>query len=102
MGRGHKQEKAAEENTKMLPKAKEREKQEKKRAEKLKSSVNNLVKTVPGRKKAAAKKDKSKNEVGNLLEMKTNRKEEKGDMPAGNLETLSPLSPRPSQPPPAL
>lgn len=102
MGRGHKQETGAEENTKMLPKAKEREKQEKKWAEKLKSSVNNLVETVPGRKKAAAKEEKSKNEAENLLEMEKSMKKEKGEMPAGNLETLSLPSPRFSQPPPAL
>uniref|UniRef100_A0A8C9G507 Exocyst complex component 3 n=1 Tax=Pavo cristatus TaxID=9049 RepID=A0A8C9G507_PAVCR len=81
MGRGHKREKGAEENAKMLPKAKESEKQETKWVEKLKISVCNLVETVPGRKKAAVKKDKSKNEAVNLLEMKTDRKEEEGKMP---------------------
>ncbi|XP_052549897.1 uncharacterized protein LOC128085926 isoform X2 [Tympanuchus pallidicinctus] len=82
MGRSHKQERGAEENTKMLPKAKEKEKQEKKWAEKLKSSVKNLVETVPGRKKAAAKEEKSENEAGNLLAMEKNMKKEKGEMPA--------------------
>lgn len=100
-GRGHKREKGAGENAKMLPKAKEREKQETKWVDKLKCSVSNLVETVSDRKKAAVKKDKSKNEAGNLLEMETNMKEEEGEMPAGNLQILSLLSLRPSQPPPA-
>lgn len=82
MGRGHKREKGAGENAKMLPKAKEREKQETKWVDKLKCSVSNLVETVSDRKKAAVKKDKSKNEAGNLLEMETNMKEEEGEMPA--------------------
>ncbi|XP_015721184.1 exocyst complex component 3-like isoform X2 [Coturnix japonica] len=82
VGRGHKREKGAGEKAKMLPKAKEREKQETKLVEKLKSLVGNVVETVPNGQKAAVKKDKSKNEAEKLLEMETNRKEEEREMPA--------------------
>ncbi|XP_065603502.1 exocyst complex component 3-like protein [Cyrtonyx montezumae] len=82
MGRGHKQEKGAGENARMLPEAKEREKQEKKWLKKLKRPFSNLVEIPSNRKKAAAKKDKSKNVAENLLQMETRRKEEEGEMSA--------------------
>ncbi|OXB69774.1 UNVERIFIED_CONTAM: hypothetical protein H355_015347, partial [Colinus virginianus] len=82
MGRGHKQEKGASENTSMLPEAKEREKQETKWLKKLKRPFINLVEIPSKRKKAAAKKDKSKNVAENLLQMETSRKEEEGEMSA--------------------
>ncbi|XP_021258514.1 uncharacterized protein LOC110401586 isoform X2 [Numida meleagris] len=81
-GRGHKREKGAGEDARMLPKAKEREKKETKWVQKVKSSVISLAEIVPDRKKVAVKKDKSKNVVGNLQKMTTNRKEEEGEMPA--------------------
>ncbi|XP_072194666.1 exocyst complex component 3-like [Excalfactoria chinensis] len=82
VGRGHKREKGAGEKAKMLPEAKKREKQETNWVENLKSLADNVVETVPSRQKAAVKKDKSKNEAENLLEMETSRKEEKREMPS--------------------
>lgn len=104
VGRGSKWEKMAGENARMVPRDthEEKKKQEAKRRGKLKTVAGKMLKAVAGGKEAAEEKAGGEDVAGKVLKTGTSRKDEEGQMPAGNLEVVSGSHPGPSLPLPAL